>query len=321
MPRFRLRSVLTVAVTVGIFCLAAAVLQRQLAGVQWADVLVHLRAVQWLTVAAALAFCGLSYASLAYLEILAVQEAAGLGGCSQRRAFATALVAYPIGHAVGVGALSGGAVRLRWYTAAGLSLAEVGQVVVLCTIPYAVGLGVLLSVSLLWRGEIAAALLHVPAHWATALAVASLLFHVGYVTATFRVRGRWQWPRWLGGLSLKLPSGRLTRMQYLLGVVDVGAAAGILYLFLPADIGMSYVAFLPLYVLCIFAALASNVPAGLGVFESVLLVMLPHVPPGQLLGAMLLYRCVYEVVPLAWAVLGLAFAELAGKGRSPKLDN
>ena len=49
--------------------------------------------------------------------------------------------------------------------------------------------------------------------------------------------------------------------------------------------------------------------------------MLPHVPPGQLLGAMLLYRCVYEVVPLAWAVLGLAFAELAGKGRSPKLDN
>ena len=71
----------------------------------------------------------------------------------------------------------------------------------------------------------------------------------------------------------------------------------------------------------IFAALASNVPAGLGVFESVLLVMLPHVPPGQLLGAMLLYRCVYEVVPLAWAVLGLAFAELAGKGRSPKLDN
>jgi phosphatidylglycerol lysyltransferase len=255
---------------------------------------------------------------LSYHEVLAVAEAADHGGCSRRRAIVTALVAYPIGHAVGVGALSGGAVRLRWYTAAGLSLAEVGQVVVLCTIPYAVGLGVLFSVSLLWRGEIAAALLHVPAGWATGLALAFLLFHIGYVTATFRLRGHWQWPRWLGGLSLKLPSGGLTRMQYLLGVVDVGAAAGILYLFLPSGIGMSYVEFLPLYVLCIFAALASNVPAGLGVFESVLLVMLPHVPPSQLLGAMLLYRCVYEVVPLAWAVFGLALAELAGKGRSPK---
>lgn len=326
MPRFRLRSVLTVAVTVGIFYLAASVLQRQLAGVQWADVLVHLREVQWLTVVAALACCALSYAALAYHEVLAVEEATGTlpvpgaAGCSRRRAIVTALVAYPIGHAVGVGALSGGAVRLRWYTATGLSLAEVGQVVLLCTIPYAVGLGVLFSVSLLWRGEIAAALLHVPAGWATGLALAFLAFHVGYVTATARVRGVWQWPRWLGGLSLKLPSGRLTRLQYLLGVIDVGAAAGILYLFLPAGIGMSYVAFLPLYVLCIFAALASNVPAGLGVFESVLLVLLPHVPPGQLLGAMVLYRCVYEVVPLAMAVLGLAASEIAGKGRSRRKD-
>ena len=217
-----------------------------------------------------------------------------------------------------MGALSGGAVRLRWYTAAGLSLAEVGQVVVLCTIPYAVGLGVLFSVSLLWRGEVAAGLLHLPAQWVTAMAVFFLLFHVGYVTATVRVRGQWQWPRWLGGLSLKLPTSQLTRRQYLLGVIDVGAAAGILYLFLPAGIGLSFVAFLPLYVLCIFAALASNVPAGLGVFESVLLVLLPHVPPSQLLGAMVLYRCVYEVVPLALAVLALAAAEIAGKGRSPR---
>lgn len=328
MSRFRLRSVLTVLVTVGIFYLAASVLQRQLAGVQWTDVLVHLREIQWLTVAAALACCVLAYAALAYHEVLAVREATGsapdadtaaVGSgavCSARRAAVTALVAYPIGHAVGVGALSGGAVRLRWYTAAGLSLAQVGQVVLLCTIPYAVGLGVLFSVSLLWRGEVAAGLLDLPTQWVTGMAVFFLLFHVGYVTATARIRGRWQWPRWLGGLSLTLPSGRLTRRQYLLGIIDVGAAAGILYLFLPAGVGMSYVAFLPLYVLCIFAALASNVPAGLGVFESVLLVLLPHVPPSQLLGAMVLYRAVYEVVPLAFAVLALAAAEVAGKGRT-----
>ena len=51
-------------------------------------------------------------------------------------------------------------------------------------------------------------------------------------------------------------------------------------------------------------------------FESVLLVLLPHVPPSQLLGAMVLYRAVYEVVPLAFAVLALAAAEVAGKGRT-----
>ena len=50
----RLRSVLTVAVTVGIFTLAAAVLQRQLSGVRWAEVLADLAAVNPVTVLAAL---------------------------------------------------------------------------------------------------------------------------------------------------------------------------------------------------------------------------------------------------------------------------
>ena len=313
----RLRSVLTVAVTVGIFYLAAAVLQRQLAGVRWQEVVADLHAVNPLTVLAALACCAISYASLAFHEVLAIREAAPESGCSRRRAIVTALVAYPIGHAVGVGALSGGAIRLRWYTAAGLPLKAVGETVLLCMIPYAVGLGVLLSLSLIWRGGPAAALLGVPVGWTLGLALFFLSFHVVYIIATERVRGRWQWPRWLGGLSLKLPSGRLTRRQYLIGMVDVGAAAAILWLFLPPEVELSYPAFLPLYVLCIFAALASNVPAGLGVFESVLLALLPHVPPGQLVGAMLLYRCIYEVLPLALAVVGLAAVEVVGKGRAP----
>jgi len=316
----RLRSVLTVVVTVGIGYLAASVLRKQLAGVSWAEVMADLQAVSPVTVLLALACCAAAYGALAYHEVLALREAAAPGSCTPRRAVATSLVAYPIGHAVGVGALSGGAIRLRWYSAAGLSLAEVGQVVLLCTIPYAVGLGVLFSLSLIWWGGPASALLGIPAQWSVGMALFFLSFHVVYLVATERVRGRWQWPRWLGGLSLKLPSGRFTRRQYLLGMIDVAGAAGILWMFLPETVGLSYLAFLPIYVLCIFAALASNVPAGLGVFESVLLTLLPHVPPVQLLGAMLLYRCVYEVLPLALAVLGLAAGELLGKGRTVATD-
>ena len=188
--------------------------------------------------------------------------------------------------------------------------------------PVATGavIGVLFSLSLIWWGGPASALLGIPAQWSVGMALFFLSFHVVYLVATERVRGRWQWPRWLGGLSLKLPSGRFTRRQYLLGMIDVAGAAGILWMFLPETVGLSYLAFLPIYVLCIFAALASNVPAGLGVFESVLLTLLPHVPPVQLLGAMLLYRCVYEVLPLALAVLGLAAGELLGKGRTVATD-
>ena len=52
----------------------------------------------------------------------------------------------------------------------------------------------------------------------------------------------------------------------------------------------------------------SNVPVGLGVLEAALLLMLPHVPASKLLGAVLAYRAVFEVLPLLLAItLLLAF--------------
>ena len=48
-------------------------------------------------------------------------------------------------------------------------------------------------------------------------------------------------------------------------------------------------------------------PAGLGVLESMLLLLLPDVPPEQLLAAVLMYRAIYEIVPMliALALVGV----------------
>jgi len=53
----------------------------------------------------------------------------------------------------------------------------------------------------------------------------------------------------------------------------------------------------------------SNVPAGLGVLEAALFLMLPQVPPGKLVGSVLAYRAVYELVPLGVALVLLVFYE------------
>jgi uncharacterized membrane protein YbhN (UPF0104 family) len=45
------------------------------------------------------------------------------------------------------------------------------------------------------------------------------------------------------------------------------------------------------------------VPAGLGVFESILLVTLTGVPAESLLGAVLAYRLVYELLPFVGGLL------------------
>jgi phosphatidylglycerol lysyltransferase len=46
----------------------------------------------------------------------------------------------------------------------------------------------------------------------------------------------------------------------------------------------------------------SHVPAGLGVLESMLLLLLPDVPPEQLLAAVLMYRVIYEIIPVIGAL-------------------
>jgi uncharacterized membrane protein YbhN (UPF0104 family) len=90
----------------------------------------------------------------------------------------------------------------------------------------------------------------------------------------------------------------------------------VLYALLPESADLSFLLFVGVYVLAVLAGLASSVPAGLGVFESVLLLLLKHVPPDQLLGAVLAYRFLLELVPLFVAMV--LFASYEGWWRLPK---
>jgi uncharacterized membrane protein YbhN (UPF0104 family) len=76
----------------------------------------------------------------------------------------------------------------------------------------------------------------------------------------------------------------------------------VLYLLLPDSVGLAYLPFLGAYLASILAGVLSHVPAGLGVLESMLLLLLPDVPPEQLLAAVLMYRVIYEIIPVLLAL-------------------
>jgi uncharacterized membrane protein YbhN (UPF0104 family) len=76
----------------------------------------------------------------------------------------------------------------------------------------------------------------------------------------------------------------------------------VLYLLLPESAQIAFLPFVAVYLASILVGVISHVPAGLGVLESMLLLLLPHVPPEQLLASVLLYRVIYEVVPLLVAL-------------------
>ena len=295
-PLDRLRQLVPIALSAGIIALAATVLLRTLHRIDLADVIARVRAID----AAQLVIGGVLVVLL--LSALATYEAIIArfvnGPVTTGRAVLGALTAAPIGHAVGWGALSGGAVRYRIYSAAGLRPLDIGKMAVLAAMPYAAALGFMLAASLVLQSREAGAILRIAPQAATGTGVAIFALHAVYLAlVVFRRQ-----PLVFGRFVLALPPPSLTAVQYVVGIIELSAGVGVLYVLLPAAIGISFVAFIGIYVLCILAALASSVPAGLGVFESVLLLLLPRVPPDQLLGAMVAYRALLEFAPLLLAL-------------------
>jgi phosphatidylglycerol lysyltransferase len=307
-----LRRVLPIALSVAIVAMAAWVLYRRLRHVAIADIVAALHAIPHTGVLIATGLVVTLYGALATCEMIIVRYVEG--AASSRRAVLAALLAAPIGHAVGWGAVSGGAIRYRIYSAVHLPPLDIGKIALLAAIPYPAGLGLLLGVSLVLQSGAAADILHVSAALARGTGLALLALHGAYLGLIATRRA----PLGLGRLRLTLPPKDLTAVQYCVGIIEVCCGAGILWLMLPPIPGLGFVAYLGVYVLSILAALASSVPAGLMVLEAMLIGLLPHVPQPTLLAAVAVYRFVLEVVPLVLSLTLFVAYELWWKLPRPR---
>jgi phosphatidylglycerol lysyltransferase len=114
--------------------------------------------------------------------------------------------------------------------------------------------------------------------------------------------------------TFRLPSASMTGGQFLVSSLDICCAAGCLYALLPPIPGLGPAAFVGSFVLAITLGALSNVPGGLGVLESALLLLLPGVEPADFLGAVLVFRVVYYLGPFGIALSMIALQELASLG-------
>ena len=312
--RNRLKTVLGVAASVLIAGLAAYVLYRTFQRISVADVLRNVRKVPAETLLLAVACAVGAFATIAAYEIVVVRYVKHCIG--RARPVLTALIAFPLGHAAGQTVLSGSALRYRMYAPAGFTATEVGATVLLCGLPYALAFGLLFDLSLVFGAEALAPLFRISSEWLFALGCLGLAKDVGYVVFVWRRKK----PIRLGGWAVKVPTLRMTALQLTVGIIDIGLISSVLYLLLPDSAQIAFLPFLAVYLASILVGVVSHVPAGLGVLESMLLLLLPHVPPEQLLASVLLYRVIYEIVPLviALAIWG-AFELLARDGARHRL--
>ena len=110
-------------------------------------------------------------------------------------------------------------------------------------------------------------------------------------------------PLEIGNWVIRPPGPSISLGQCLLGSTDLIVASSSLYVVLHAFVDISFLPFLGAYLLAMVAGVVSNVPGGVGVFESAMLLLLPDVPVATLLGAILAYRLLYYLIPLMLALV------------------
>lgn len=278
--------------------------------VTYADVLSALASTNSSSIALAVLFTCLSFVTLCFYDLNA------LAHIGRKRPWPevalTAFSAYAVGNVAGFGALSGGAIRYRAYARAGLSPDEIGRIIAFGTVSFSVGLTLLTTGSLIpMAGEIAPLLGISSATLATAstIILLSILLLLGIASRNGLT---------IAGRTLRLPdTGTLSR-QFLVTVLDVAFSASVLYALLPTEAQISWPAFFAVYAVAIGIGIVSHVPAGLGVFEAVMLAALgSQVPNDALLASLVAYRAIYYVLPLVIAILVVTATELRQLSSTP----
>ncbi|VEP11368.1 conserved membrane hypothetical protein [Hyella patelloides LEGE 07179] len=113
------------------------------------------------------------------------------------------------------------------------------------------------------------------------------------------------------GKTLVIPRLSISLAQIMVSALDWAIASAVLYVLLPTSSNLSYGAFFGIYLLAITAKVISNVPGGLGIFETVIIYFLPQpIIPTDALGSLLAYRGIYFLLPLFTSLILLGLYEI-----------
>lgn len=212
-------------------------------------------------------------------------------------------ISFSLSNSVGLAMLTGASVRSRLYSAWGLSTTTIARIIGFTAATLWLGVLAVAGLALTLEPATIAPLLHL----STGLALAAGGLSLGIVAAylAWCVRGK---PLLLlRGWRFEPPAIGLALGQLGASGLDWLAAAGVLYVLLPAGAAPSFPVFAGLFVVAQGLGLASHVPGGLGVFEGALLLLTRGtMPTAELAGALVIFRLLYYFVPLLAATALLA---------------
>jgi phosphatidylglycerol lysyltransferase len=290
---------------VALFAGAIAILHHELAAYGYRDITRAAEAVGGAQLGWAIALTALGYAVLPGYDAMALSYIRH--PLPLRRTAFGSFIAYAFSQTLGLPLLTGNSVRYRLWSSWGLSSGEIGGALGFLAFSFAFGMVAVSGAVFLLEPASTATVLGIPLLLLRSVGVLNLALVATYVTWSVTRRR----PVTVLGRKVEVPSPRLVGIQLLIVGLDWTLAGAALYVLLPQGHGFTFATFLGVYLIAQFTGLVSHVPGGLGVFESIMVVLLKsYVPPSALLGALIAYRGVYYLLPFGVAVVLLGAHEL-----------
>lgn len=285
-------------------------LHRELRDIPTHQILAYARSLAPSSIALSIVLSAVSYLILTAYDALALVYLDRW--MSYGRIAMASFVGYVVNHNLGPVFLGGSAVRYRLYSSWGLSSVEIAEVIAFTALTFWLGFLTLGGIVLVVEPRAMHALVPLDPGLTRLLGLVGAALVSAYV-AQCALRRK---PLRLRSWEIPLPTPQVGLAQILVSSVDWMFASSVLWVLLPDTPHLTYGVFFGAFLLAQVVGVASTVPAGLGVFEATLLIALaPYASKSDLLGAVLVFRGVYYVLPLVVASLLLGGHEILARRR------
>jgi uncharacterized membrane protein YbhN (UPF0104 family) len=244
---------LGVVLSFGLIAIAAAVLYRELQGIDLNQVQAALLKIRPRNIALAACFVAAAYFTLTFYDFFALRTL-GRNDVPYRVAALAGFTSYSVGHNVGASALTGGAVRYRIYSAHQLDAIDVAKVCFLAGLTFWLGNATVLGIGIAFKPHAASAIDRLPP------AVNSIVASVVLAALATYLVWVWHARRFIGGggWRVALPNGPSTLVQIGIGFVDLMCCALAMYVLVPDEPTIAFVELAVIFVSATLLGFASH---------------------------------------------------------------
>lgn len=299
-PRFNLSYLLSLILLT--LCLWA--IANELRDYNYRDILHSLTTIPKQRLSRALGLTILGYSVMVGYDILGFYYV----GCplSWNKIALTNFISSAFSNTIGFALLTGSAIRYRFYANWGVPPVAIAQIIAFVNFTFWLGMLTVAGLIFITHPLLIPNQLHLPFSTVRPLGIIFLFLIASYLLGSIFIKQSLI----IRGHLFRLPVFHISLAQIFISSLDWMLAASVLYEILPANTNLSYPNFLGIYLLAMFAAVISNIPGGLGVFETIVLLLLTSkLPAATIIGSLLAYRGIYYFLPLLLASGSLGFFE------------